>query len=504
MGPHGVAPSDDVLMHRVAVPPTANVGGRHSGRAAAAAGKLSLCLLLAVITVSLAPAPAVAHPLGNFTTNVYAGIVVRPDAVAVDYVLDLAEVPALRVVQRLDADADGTVSSAEGAPYERQQCDRLAGGLVLDVDGNRASLDGEPGSLSFPPGQAGLVTLRLECTISGPISAGRGQRVIAVKDTNLADRIGWREMVANGDGMTLVDSTVPDNSVSDRLRSYPQDRIASPLDVTSAALTVRPGAAATGLPATVVPGPVGRSFDRFTTAFTDLVAAQDLTLGLGLIGLLLAIGLGGLHAVAPGHGKTVMAAVIVSREGTPRQALGLGMTVAVTHTLGVLLLGVVFTFTAVLSPERLYAWLGVASGLLFATVGLTLLRGALLRRRSRTIHEPHVHATDLAIAGPRWRMVVPGLAGGLVPSPSALLVLLGGIALGRAWFGVALVAAYGIGMACVLVGAGWLLNRARGRLSRRASSGRLARVLDSLPVVTAGLVVGAGLFIAARAAFGVL
>jgi ABC-type nickel/cobalt efflux system permease component RcnA len=108
--------------------------------------------------------------------------------------------------------------------------------------------------------------------------------------------------------------------------------------------------------------------------------------------------------------------------------------------------------------------------------------------------------------GLSWRsLVAPGLAGGLVPSPSALVVLLGGIALGRAWFGVTLVIAYGVGMAAALVGAGYLLVRARERMTRRVAGhrpGRLVRLGQVLPLVTAALVTTGGLVLAARAMAG--
>lgn len=98
-----------------------------------------------------------------------------------------------------------------------------------------------------------------------------------------------------------------------------------------------------------------------------------------------------------------------------------------------------------------------------------------------------------------WRsMLAPGLAGGLVPSPSALVVLLGGIAIGRAWFGATLVVAYGVGMAATLVGAGYLLLHARNRFAARPSTGRCARVSGALPVATSGLVIAGGLVIAVR------
>ena len=90
----------------------------------------------------------------------------------------------------------------------------------------------------------------------------------------------------------------------------------------------------------------------------------------------------------------------------------------------------------------------------------------------------------------------------MVPSPSALLVLLGGIAIGRAWFGVLLVLAYGIGMALALVGAGYLLHRVRFRVAERLESQTWARVSAALPVVTSSLIVVGGLVIISRSLLG--
>lgn len=497
--------------------------------------------------------PAAAHPLGNFTTNAYAGLVVRPDGVDLDYVVDLAEVPTVRLVQEFDTDGDGAVGPAEGEAYRDDECGRLAAGLTLTLDGAAVPLSVTTSNLTFPPGQAGLATSRLECRTTAPGDTA-GRTTVTLTDANHEGQIGWREITAVGDGMTLASSDVPAESISGALRAYPEERLASPLDVRSAAVVARDGggAAVGGIATTVVPGPVGRGIDRYSTAFTDLVARQELTVSVAALGLVLAVGLGGLHAVAPGHGKTVMAAVLVSRDGSLRQALALGLTVATTHTMGVALLGVVFSVVEVLSPDRVFAWLGVASGLLFAAVGVTLLRTALVRRGGHDHdhphdhghnhpqdHEPdrelvhaggsapHVHEHDTHApvpadthgdgvghspshhghphpvplrGGVRWRqLVAPGLAGGLVPSPSALLVLLGGIALDRAWFGLTLVIAYGVGMAAVLVGAGYLLLRARTRITARAGgAGRLARLTAVLPVATATLVIVAGLAIAAR------
>jgi ABC-type nickel/cobalt efflux system permease component RcnA len=327
-----------------------------------------------------------------------------------------------------------------------------------------------------------------------------------------------------------------------------------------------------------------RGADRLTRAFTDLVAKRRLSVAFGLVAFGIALLLGALHALAPGHGKTVMAAYIVSERGTWRQAALIGLAVTVTHTAGVVALGVLLTTSSVVAPERLYPWFGLVSGLLLAGIGITLARRAWRTRRRATPaplattsdervggrvdervlvgaavggsslpvhdhgldsvgghhhhdhdhdddhshghdhdhshdhdHEPHsaVEAPGAHYHGGRlhthapidpslgWKsLLAVGFAGGLVPNPSALVVLLGAIALGRTWFGLVLVTAYGVGMAVTLTGAGLLLVRARGLIDRRSwgtPTGRVMRVTRVLPLVTSTIIIGAGCLVAASA-----
>jgi ABC-type nickel/cobalt efflux system permease component RcnA len=273
---------------------------------------------------------------------------------------------------------------------------------------------------------------------------------------------------------------------------------------------------------------VVRGFDRWTRSFTRSVAARRLTVGLALVALAIGVGLGALHAFAPGHGKTVMAAYLVGERGTVRDGLLIGLTVAVTHTAGVLVLGLVLTASQTFAPESVYPWLGLASGITFVVLGITLLVGALRRRagvdglahghhhRHLADEHGHGHAHDHdhdhdhgdstdhgSPALSRRRLLTLGFAGGLVPTPTAIVVLLGATAIGRAWFGVALVLAYGVGMAATLVAAGLLLARARHRLELRAGSTRLMRYAAVIPIATAAVVTGSGLWLVARAAISV-
>lgn len=438
---------------------------------------VTICALL------LIAAPAAAHPLGNFTANTYAGLRVSADATRIDYVLDLAEIPAFQTRQRIAADGEDR--------YRESECAAIAEGVTLAVGSRRATVRVESSKLTFPPGQAGLDTLRLECALLADTGRLDAVTELTYEDTTLRDRIGWREVTAVGDGTTLVAADVAVDSLSDRLRAYPDDRLASPLAQTTAALTVDPAAAGpadAGAPSAVAEGAPG-IVGRLDSTLSGFVTRQDVTLGLAAAALGLAFLLGTLHALAPGHGKTVIAAYLVGRSGSFRDALRLGVTVAVTHTLGVLVLGAVLSLTQAFAPERLYPLLGIASGLLFAGVGVTLLPQAVASWRHGGHGHHHEHARSVGRS-----LIAPGLAGGMVPSPSALLVLLGGIALGRATFAVTLVLAYGLGMGAALIGAGYLLVRMRPDVSR------LSRVL---PLGAACLVVVGGLVLATRSALAV-
>ena len=493
-------------------------GLMHRGTSKGCPGPLRRAAALALLAGALLAAGAgraAAHPLGNFTVNQYSGLRVGADRLEVDYLLDLAEIPTYQARQEVDADHDGRVAAAEAAAWRQRSCQRLAGGLRARLDGRPLPLAVGAARLAFPPGAGGLPTLRLECGLAAPLPALRGGHQLAFANGNYADRVGWREVVAAGDGATIEAADVPAASSSARLTAYPADQLRSPLDQRTATVRFHPGGprAATGSP---VPGgnPVPAVVDRATGAFTALVARRRLSPGFGLAALLLAVLLGGVHALAPGHGKTVMAAYLVGLRGSLRQAATIGATVTVTHTAGVLALGLLLSASRAVASDRLYPLLGLASGLLLAGVGLGLVRRALGGHAHPHPH-PHPHGHDHghdhdhrrpAPLGRRG-LVALGLAGGMVPSPSAVVVLLGGIALGHAWFGVALVLAYGAGMAATLTGIGLLLAHARGRVDRHLA-GRsrprplLARAARLLPVATASVIVVVGLALAARGAAG--
>jgi ABC-type nickel/cobalt efflux system permease component RcnA len=511
-----------------------------------------LAALASVAVAVLVPAVALAHPLGNFTINHFATVRVAPDRIALDVVIDRAEIPAFQEQARLDSDGNGVLAAGEIDAERLAACLALAPDLRLAVDGRALDPSLVAAGLALPAGAGGLPTMRLVCQfealLASPIAA---RAIVSFEDRSFAERIGWREIVVLGDGVT-IDGTpgAAAGGVSQRLTAYPTDLLSQPLDMRAATAEVAPGGpvlapwtapdahpvpgrppsggidgepgASAGGPIAAVPGGVGEDL-------AALIDTEDLTPWAILASLAVAFGLGIVHALSPGHGKTIMAAYLVGGRGSSRQAVGLGLAVATSHTLGVLALaGVTLAASSVLPPERMYPILGVVSGALVVAIGAALLWSRLRVIRGgagahvhgnehghghphevehrhdhphQHAHEhPHPHAHPAGDDAISWRgLVALGLSGGLVPSASALILLLGSIAAGRVGYGLVLVVGFGLGMAVVLAGIGLLLVHARRLVERRPSAAALRRVAVPIQLATASLVVVLGIVLTGQA-----
>lgn len=470
-------------------------------------------VLLAALGLFIAlPASASAHPLGNFTINHFARVTVAADEIRVLYVVDMAEIPTVSERQRIDADDDGNLTSAETDAYLADAVPQLVAGLELRIDGARMPLrEGREARIGFVPGQAGLSTLRLELDLVADMDPdAAGATVIGTfTDATFADRIGWREIVVAGSGVTLLDSSVSSASISDELRSYPDDGLEDPIDIHEATfraqLTSRPDA---DLPASATgTGAANDSQDPLAGLLAD--GGSDAFAA--LLAVLVSLGLGAAHAASPGHGKTLVAAYLIGTGGTPRQALTLGLTVAITHTIGVFVLGgVVLGASELLVPERVVEWLAIAAGVIVVGMGTSLTVRALLARRSHPHPHSHGHGHDHHHHHPHEAPRVPGrsvamigLAGGLVPSASALIVLLVAVSQGQLVLGIALIAAFGAGMALALGAIGLAVVMARRRVERGGlamlAHPAVARIGSALPVGSALVVLGVGIVLTLEA-----
>ena len=397
--------------------------------------KLAVIILLVATAGGLALATsASAHPLGNFTINRYSRIEPSGNRLYVLYVLDLAEIPTFQAKPKVAAEGEGRYATRLARTIGRH--------LELTVDGRRSVLTPIRRVLAFPPGQAGLRTTRLEVVFRGPELADTSR--VAYRDANYAGRIGWKEITAQPKaGARLLSSSVPSKSVSSELLAYPKNLLQSPLDVVSARVDVEPGSSA-GAPPGLLPRNVleQRAGVRAVAdgGFASLIARDHLTPGFIALSLLIAMFWGAAHALSPGHGKSIVAAYLVGSRGKPRHAVYLGLTVTATHTIGVFALGLVtLSLSAFIVPDQLYPWLNLVSALLIVSVGVSVLRWRVREWRGRGGHE-HDHGHSHGHGHPdhehdhalsHRRLLGIGISGGIVPCPTALVVLLAAISLHR-------------------------------------------------------------------------
>ena len=482
--------------------------------------RIFLLVLSFLFALSFLASPAVAHPLGNFTVNLYGGLRISTDRVMVHHVVDMAEIPTLQAKDSISPDEN--VSRQELESYARAVASGFLRGISITADGDRLQLSVAATSAELLPGEGGLEVLRIESVFSGPLPSPRA--VLAYEDRNFARSIGWREIVATvRGGQGIVSSSVPGTSRSDVLTNYPSDLLSSPLDQKTARIEVAPGAGAAPQ-GEGSGGAVGDEADGTSAAFLGLVE-RDLSAGFLLVALALAFGTGALHALGPGHGKTIMAVYLVGAQGKVRHALAIGAAVSLMHTLSVVALGLITLFASSLfPPEAVYPWLAFSSGAIVLALGLWLLRLRIAGRRRRLhgahehdhvyAHEhdhghehhdehthgrqPHTHGgTTHTHALPEdasplsWKgLGAIALSGGLLPSPTALIVLLGAISLHRVAYGLVLVAAFSVGLASALSLIGIAVLRARSFAARRfgRAFGTAAPLLSAVAISTVGLV----------------
>jgi ABC-type nickel/cobalt efflux system permease component RcnA len=314
----------------------------------------------------------------------------------------------------------------------------------------------------------------------------RGARVVSperleLHDTNYAGRIGWKEIVVGA----------RTRSVSNELHAYPKSLLESPVEVTRVSVTVAP----TRDPApSLTHGHALQAPDRVAdSGFTSLIARHDLSPFVILAALAAALFWGAAHALSPGHGKTIVAAYLIGKRGTVRDAAALGAIVTVTHTIGVFALGLVtLALSQWIVPDRLYPWLNLVAG-----VSVLLIGAAVLRSRAREWlhlrahkHGDRHHHHDHAEPGDGFRgLLAVGVSGGLLPCPSALVVLLAAVSLHRVAFGLLLIVAFSAGLALSITGIGLAAVLAKRAFARRSFDGLLVR---ALPAASAVVILVAG------------
>ena len=476
-------------------------------------GALVGLVATAAIVMGLLPGDVSAHPLGNFTVNHLSQVRISQGSVEVHYILDQAEIPTFQERQRFDRDGDGAITGPEREPLLQQKLAEIAPDLRLTVDGREVPLgSARAATLAFPPGQGGLSLTRVETSFAAAIPPGAHR--IQLHDDTYGDRVGWKAIeILPGQG-TDVRSSVPASDPTGGLRAYPVDLLQSPPDQHQASFAVSEGSGHVTAPDGQDVGPVttDRAQDGFAGALTS---GNDH----GLLILLLlgsAFVWGALHALSPGHGKTMVAGYLVGSRGRPKDAALLGLTVTITHTSAVFALGLItLAASAYVLPEDLYPWLGVASGAMVIAIGLWAIWTRLRRWRAMRAehdhghhhmhaHGGHSHTHSHAAPGApitTRSLIALGVSGGIVPCPSALVVLVAAISQHRLGLGLVLILAFSIGLAATLTAVGLAVLHGGRLIQRLRPERRLfgGRVAGLLPALSATLIVVAGSLITLRA-----
>ena len=270
----------------------------------------------------------------------------------------------------------------------------------------------------------------------------------------------------------------------------------------------------------------------------DLLAmmqGKDLSVSVVLATLAGAMIWGAGHALTPGHGKAIVAAYLVGARSTPWHAVYLAITVTATHTLTIFALGLVTLLgSRTILADQLYPWLSLVSGLIIVWIGavmvVTRLRGLMrgaghhhhihvhsghhhdhehgapgVHHHSHPTgdsehghsHHPHSHMPSGADGSPvTWRSLLGlGISGGLLPCPSALVLLLAAVSLGRTGLGMVLVAAFSTGLATVLIAVGLLFVKGGsiiGRTPRLLAAGRWLPAISASVILVIGTIITVG------------
>ena len=522
---------------------------------------------------------ALAHPMGNFSVNHYAKIALENDLIRIRYFIDLAEIPTYQELQNagisataIDPNASAVINYVAGRGAE------LGRGLVLDVNGKPVQLRLISSGAIFPAGAGGLPTMKMGFVFEAayPPAAStvdRRQCNIQYADNNYPGHAGWKEVVAAAPSGSLLRSTVPTADRSEELSDYPTDLLTSPPQVLEASLSValaplqaqmaidhsrhpsnsasvssdaretapiridgQPKAASRHSSASRIAPAVAPSHTAPPAAssmhlqanrqqtprnkFTELIQTEHLSLWFLFTAAFIAIGLGGLHALEPGHGKTIVAAYLVGSKGTARHAVLLGLIVTVSHTAGVFALGAITLYASrYIVPEQLYPWLGALSGITIAGLGCYMLMRRLTGTATDHSHAPgasHGHwmfwkrrsgeyVEDEAVAASAippqsvslTQLFTLGITGGIIPCPAALVVLLSAFALHRIGLGFFLIVAFSVGLAAVLIGFGMLMVYARRFMSHLPMDGPLTK--RWLPIASSAFIAVLGLILAVQA-----
>lgn len=442
----------------------------------------SVSLLITLALVLAATLPAAAHPLGNFTINHLVKIRVAGDHVYARYVLDLAEIPTFQVMRARSA--SGRFDRAELARWAASVTPTILSDFTLTVDGKRVVLFADAPHARTRPGAGGLPLLYWTADLHAALPRTHRERTLTAIDRVYQGRLGWKDIVV-----------APQAEPTHELLHYPGALLGSPRQVSAVSATLAASGAAIGIVAQeqAPPAPAGSSSQVRSNTLSDMIARGSSSPLFVLLTLLTAIGLGALHALEPGHGKTLLAASLVGARATSKQAVILAAGLTFAHTIGVILLGLAMLFAArSIVPEDIYPWITIGSGIAVAVLGARSLArylhgaaphdhghalGAHDHARDDHLHHGGARGQDHIIPGNEplsfANVVLVAMSGNIAPCPAALVVLLTALTLHQVAYGMVVVVAFSVGLAALLTAMGLGFVRGAAWISTRKEFDRL-------------------------------
>ena len=444
-----------------------------------------ICLLISVL---LPAKEAAAHPLDEYVQNTY--IDLAPDRTTLELNFTPGVLVAPEVVALIDADGDRKISEAEGEAYAN---DYVLRDIALEVDGETQPLTILDGSFPTPLDMsAGMGTIRLHVAAEAPEGVS-GNHSLSFRNDHQPVNSKYLVNAFKNSGEVEI-------ARQDREKLQHAIRVDYALTPEASATSdaVAASTEGVGADARTTGGVSDRAQWLASYLYGPALSAWLLVVALGLSALL-----GGLHALTPGHGKTLVAAYLIGSRGTVKHAVALGGIVTFTHTASVIAVGLLALLASqLILPGVLVPVLEVCAGLLVVALGVRLVRerwrlrgGAHHHQRDHDHHHEHDHQHLPKVVKP-IDLLAMGVSGGLVPCPEALGVMLVAIGLDRIALGLGLIVAFSLGLAAVLIVIGILLVRFRGGLDRLGKPGSHWQRL--LPLVSAVIVTVLGVGIALK------
>ena len=493
-------------------------------------------LLLSLAALSLVLA---AHPMGNFSVNHYARIQIQPGGADITFVLDLAEIPTFELLQKWGLTAGSPKAELQAkAVAEARDWAKL---VRVTADGKPVAAKFLGAEMTMADGAGNLPVMRVSTRLKVTAAPGK----LEYADGTYPERTaGWKEVVVVAkEGAGIQTSTAGTKDISQGLTAYPQDAtVAPPQDVKatvvwSAAPVEKPVITETRQPPVPVPvavpalgaarapAPIPARVQTAPTVaepnsmgqvrrndfLSKALKGGEISWALGLACIAVAFWFGALHALEPGHGKTMVAAYLVGAKGTVKHAIFLGGMVTFTHTVSVFFLGLVTLFLSqYIMPDKISKVLGIVSGLTIVYLGGMLLyrrfkglqaneggddpghghshsHGGVMHTHDRNTHS-HVPEGDVTFKS----LMALGASGGLVPCPSALVLLLSAISIGRTGFGLLLLVSFSLGLALVLMAMGLVVVYAKNLFPARKAAKPNA-FFQYMPVLSAAIIFAIGI-----------